>query len=288
MTVGGIYFSMPGNEAMASALAKRSHGNLGVLEHRRFPDAESYVRLASDVRGMDVTIVCTLARPDPQFLPLVFAADAARDCGAASVALVAPYLAYMRQDARFSEGEAMSSASFARRLSRSFDRIVTIDPHLHRHRSLDDLFDIPVHVAHAAPLLANWIAQNVNDPLIIGPDRESEQWIAAVANQVGAPHVVANKNRRGDRLVETSLPDLVQFAERSPVLVDDIVSSGRTMIEAARLLAAQGFAKPYCVIVHPIFSGNAFAEMLDAAQCIVSCDTISHVSNGIEVVSLLG
>ncbi|WP_163434697.1 ribose-phosphate pyrophosphokinase-like domain-containing protein, partial [Escherichia coli] len=69
---------------------------LGRLESRRFPDGETYVRLACNVSGRDVAIVCTLAQPDEQFLRLVFAARAARDLGAATVTLVAPYLAYMR------------------------------------------------------------------------------------------------------------------------------------------------------------------------------------------------
>src|SRR3546814_4803631 len=95
------------------------------LETRRFPDGESYVRLLTDVTDKCVDLVCTLARPDEGFLSLVFAADAARDLGVREVTLVAPYLSYMRQDRRFQLGEAVSSKSFARLVSATFDRLVT-------------------------------------------------------------------------------------------------------------------------------------------------------------------
>ena len=99
-----LILPMPGNERFAERLAKEGGFELGRLETRRFPDGERYVRIISDVAGRPVDIVCTLARPDPEFLTLVFAADAARDLGATEVNLVAPYLAYMRQDRRFKSG----------------------------------------------------------------------------------------------------------------------------------------------------------------------------------------
>jgi phosphoribosylpyrophosphate synthetase len=82
-----------------------------------------------------VVLACSLARPDEKTLPLLFAADAARDLGAAKVLLAAPCLAYLRQDRRFHAGEAVTSRSYAALLSRAFDALVTADPHLHRDRS---------------------------------------------------------------------------------------------------------------------------------------------------------
>src|SRR5690606_19417796 len=127
-----LILPMPGNEALAAALARACDGETGRVETRRFPDGESYVRLHGDPAGRPVDLVCTLARPDPGFLALVFAADAARELGAREVTLVAPYLAYMRQDIRFLPRECVSSRSFPPLLSASGDRRVTVDPHLHR------------------------------------------------------------------------------------------------------------------------------------------------------------
>lgn len=278
---------LPGNEAFAERLAAAGGFELGRLETRRFPDGESYVRHLSDVAGRTVDLVCSLARPDPGFLSLVFAADAARDLGAARVGLVAPYLAYMRQDRRFKPGEAVTSRPFARLLSGTFDRLITVDPHLHRYPDLAALYAIPAATLHAAPLLADWIAAEVPDALIVGPDEESEQWVAAVAARVGAPYVVLRKVRRGDRDVEIVLPDLSAWADRRPVLIDDIASSGRTLIEAARRLRAQGLRAPICVVVHAVFADDAFADLAGVSDRVVSTDSVPHPSNAIPLASLL-
>ncbi|MBA4804230.1 MAG: ribose-phosphate pyrophosphokinase [Brevundimonas sp.] len=282
-----VILPMPGNETFAANLAAAGGWRLGELETRRFPDGESYVRILSDVRGCGVEIVCTLARPDDAFLPLIFAADAARDLGATEVNLVAPYLAYMRQDRRFKPGEAITSRSFARLVSATFDRLTTIDPHLHRYRALSDLYDIDGQVLHAASVLADWIAAEVRDPLIIGPDEESEQWVSAVAARVGAPHVVLRKIRHGDRDVEIAVPDLSRFRARRPVLIDDIASSGRTLIEAARQLPAQGLARPVCAVVHGVFAADAYDQLSAVAGRIVSTDSVPHPSNAIPLAPLV-
>lgn len=282
-----LYLPMPGNETIARALALSAGAELGAIETRRFPDGEAYVRLLSAVEGREVEIVCTLARPDEQFLSLIFAAETAREMGAARVNLIAPYLAYMRQDKRFKDGEAISSVHFARLLSRSFDGLITVDPHLHRRRDLGEIFTIATRVEHAAPLLADWIKDHVSDPLVVGPDAESEQWVAAVAGRAGAPHIVSNKTRRGDRDVSIDLPDLSALRARRAVLVDDIVSSGRTMIETARKLSAAGMAKPVCVAVHALFADQSYAELLSLCERVVSTDTVPHASNAINVAALL-
>ncbi|MBN9274005.1 MAG: ribose-phosphate diphosphokinase, partial [Mesorhizobium sp.] len=200
-----IILALPGNDAFARSLADAGAGELGVIETRYFPDGETYVRLASDVAGKTVLLISTLARPDEGFLRLVFVADAARSLGASEVTLIAPYLAYMRQDRRFQPGEAITSRTFARLVSSSFDRLVTVDPHLHRYPALSALYDIPAHTVHAAPLLANWIAASIAKPLVIGPDEESEQWVSAIAARIGAPHAVLRKVRHGDRDVDIEL-----------------------------------------------------------------------------------
>ncbi len=278
-----VILPMPDNETMARALARRLDAELGVLDWRRFPDQEAYVRIASDVRDKHVHIVCTLANPDAKILTLIFAAAAARECGAQSVHLVAPYLAYMRQDRRFEPGEAVSATHFARLLSQHFDSLITVDPHLHRIGDLKDVFSIPTRVGAAAPLLGDWIGRNVDAPLIIGPDQESEQWAAEVARRAGAPHVVASKHRTGDEHVRVEMPDLATWSSRRPVLVDDIISSGRTMIEASHLLAARAMARPYCLAIHAVFAAGAFDTLARLTERVVTTDTIAHASNAISV-----
>lgn len=282
-----LILPMPGNEAFAAALAAAGGWELGQMETRRFPDQERYLRILSEVAGRPVEIVCTLADPDPDFLALVFAADAARDLGAVEVNLIAPYLAYMRQDRRFRPGEAVTSRTFARLVSASFDRLTTVDPHLHRYTALSDVYTLDAQVLHAAPLLADWIAREVKEPLIIGPDEESEQWVSAVAERAGAPHVVLRKIRHGDREVEIAVPDLSRFQDRTPVLIDDIASSGRTLVEAAAQLPRQGLRRPVCAIVHGVFAGEAYAQLSAVAGRIVSTDSVPHLSNAISLAPLV-
>lgn len=282
-----VILPLPGNEAFARGLAEAGGWSLGAIETRRFPDGETYLRLLTDVAGKSVDLVCTLADPDDGFLRLVFAADAARALGAREVTLVAPYLAYMRQDRRFRPGEAVSSRSFARLVSSSFDRLVTVDPHLHRYPALSALYTIPDATLHAAPLLADWIAEHVDRPLIIGPDEESTQWVSAIAARIGTPFTVLRKIRHGDRHVDVELPDLSAWRDRQPVLADDIASSGRTLIEAARKLALQGFAKPVCAVVHGLFAEDSHARLEAVSSRIVSCDSVPHPTNGIALAPLV-
>lgn len=282
-----LLLAMPGNGGLGRALAARLNADYAEVETRRFPDGESYVRVPAEVGGKDVDMLCTLAQPDAQFLSLVFAAETTREMGARSVHLIAPYLAYMRQDIRFRPGEAISARCFARLVSRTFDALTTVDPHLHRIASLQEVFSIPARAVSAAPAMGEWIKRSFPDPVIIGPDRESEQWASAVAQAAGAPYAVLTKTRRGDACVELELPDLSRWMGRKPILVDDIASTGGTLVEAASKLTAAGFSKPSCVVVHALCSGEAETRLRAATAGFVSTDTVPHPSNAISVAQLI-
>jgi ribose-phosphate pyrophosphokinase len=279
---------LPGNETFGAGLAGRLGADVAELEMRSFPDEETYLRWRTSPKTRDVILVCTLDRPDGKVLPLLFAAAAARDLGAASVGLVCPYLGYMRQDRRFRPGEAVTSEHFAAVLSAHCDWLVTVDPHLHRHSSLADIYSVPATAVQAAPLIAEWIAGSIERPVLIGPDEESAQWVGAVAGLVDAPHTVLRKTRHGDRDVDVSVPDLERWRAHTPVLVDDIVSTGRTMIATLHHLAERGALPPTCIAVHGIFTGTAYRDLLDAgARRVATCNTIAHDSNAIDVTGAL-
>lgn len=282
-----LIVSLPSNDALAARLAEGLSGELADAEFRRFPDGESYIRLATPVTGRTVVLGCTLDRADEKFLPLAFAAATARELGATKVGLVAPYLGYMRQDKRFKAGEAVTSALFARMLSSSLDWLVTVDPHLHRLSALDEIYGIRTRTVHAAPLIARWIVNNVSRPLLIGPDAESEQWVAAIAAECRAPHIVLQKVRHGDRDVEISLPDLGHWRNHTPVLIDDIISSARTMIAAISQLRNQVSNPAVSVGVHGVFAPGAYEGLKAISSRIVTTNTIPHETNAIDVTPLL-
>jgi ribose-phosphate pyrophosphokinase len=185
--VSALTLAVPGSDALGRRVSDLSGLPFGSVESRRFPDGETYLRIDAECGGKSVVLVCTLDHPDTKLLPLVFLADAARDLGAARVGLVAPYVAYLRQDRRFHPGEALTSRTFARLLSRYVDWLVAVDPHLHRYPSLAGLYSVPSRVVHAAPALAEWIRANVDRPVVVGPDEDSAQWAKDVADLAGAP-----------------------------------------------------------------------------------------------------
>ena len=195
----------------------------------------------------------------------------------------------MRQDKRFHAGEAVSAPLFARFLEQSVDWLVTVDPHLHRNPTLEVLFKIPTRNVAAAPAMAEWLRANVPNAILIGPDSESAQWVADIAARAQVPFQVLTKIREGDRAVRVSLPDPEAAHGRTPVVVDDIVSSGHTMIETLKHLAALGLAPATCLVTHAVFAEDAYDRLLAAgAQRVVSTDTIPHSAcNAIAMAPLL-
>ena len=280
--------AFPGMMALCEAIAALAGAQVGELDIHRFPDGESLVTLPGDLAGKDVAVLATLREPDPLALPLRFAAETAREKGARRVGLIAPYLAYMRQDRRFAEGQAVSAPLFAGFLEESFDWLVTADPHLHRIHALEDLFDIPVRRIETAPLLAGWIAANVPDAVLLGPDSESRQWVAEVARLADRPYEVLEKRRSGDRSVEVSIPHSEALLAGTPVILDDIASSGRTLIQAIQRLLATGTRPPICVVIHAVFAGDAHTDILSAgAARVVTTDSIPHASNAVSLAQVL-
>lgn len=283
-----VLLPFPPQRALTEAMASPLGARIGRLDWRRFPDGESLVSIDESLRDSDVAIVASLHHPDEMALALRFAAATAREFGARSIGLIAPYLAYMRQDKRFHAGEAVSAPLFARFLEESFDWLVTVDPHLHRNPQLSRLYRIPAKRVATAPLVADWIRDNIHNAIVIGPDSESDQWVSDIAHRAGVPYQVLNKIRRGDRDVEVSLPDIDAARGRTPVIVDDIVSSGRTAIETLGHLKRLGLPATVCVAIHAVFAQDAYEQLLAAgAARVVSTDSVTHPSNTISIAELL-
>jgi len=283
-----IILALPGNETLAQSLISDLPGDAGALTLRAFPDGESYLRIDTELHGRDVVIAATLDHPNEKLIPLYLLATTARQLGARRVLLAAPYMPYLRQDQRFHPGEALSAQAIARLLSAFLDGVVTIEPHLHRIHALSEVFKIPATSVSAAPALADWVREHVPLPLLIGPDDESRPWVAALAERIGCPYQVLRKVRLDDHTVEVSAPHLAGQLDRTPVLVDDIISTGRTLIAAIDQLRAAGAATPICIGVHALFVADAAAELRKAgATRVVTGNSIAHVSNGIDLHGLL-
>lgn len=284
-----VLFTIPGNEVLADSLIKLLHLESGEAIIRHFPDGETYVKVNSNVHEKEAIIICSLHQPDDKILPLYFLAKTLKEFRASPVTLVSPYLAYMRQDKRFTDGECISSELFAKLLSSFVDKLITIDPHLHRRISLDEIYPIHTSVLHVSHLVSKWINDNIQQPLLIGPDSESQQWVGKVAADANVPYIILEKIRKGDRNVKVSVPQVEKYKEYTPVLVDDIISTANTMIETIGHLKKVGMKPPVCIGIHAVFAAKAYDKLIKAgAEKVITCNTITHPSNAIYIDELLG
>ena len=280
----GCLLCFDDEQTIAQAVAAAAGLTLAVIERHRFPDGELRLRLPERLPPR-VVFWRGLHQPNEKLVEILLVARTAHQLGAVHLTLVAPYLAYMRQDIAFNPGEAVSQRVIGRFLAGLFDAVITVDPHLHRVATLEEA--IPVKdaiVLSGAPLLADHIATQRPEVLLIGPDEESLQWVAQAAARHGWAHGVCHKLRHGDRQVDIELPDL-PLAGRAVVLMDDVASSGHTLAQAARLLKAAGAASVDVAVTHALFADGAVRLIREAgAGQIWSTDSIPHASNAVSVV----
>jgi len=279
-----IVFSLYTPSSFIEIFKNSSEFDLGTLFMRSFPDQESYIKYDCSLVNRDLIIIATLDKPDVKFLSLIFALKTARDLGAKRIGLVLPYLPYMRQDTVFTPGEAVTSKYFAALLSDNIDWLLTIDPHLHRYHSLNEIYSIPSYVLHTTHLISGYIQKNITHPIIIGPDKESEQWVATIAKTIKSPYQISEKIRTSDTEVQIHFSELTRYQNYTPVIVDDIISTGNTMIETIKYMQSIKMKAPVCIGVHALFVKEAYTSILAAgAQSIITCNTIEHISNTIDV-----
>ena len=271
----------------ARNLAEQLHLDYRQVEIHHFPDGESKLLLPSTLP--EHLLICqTLDRPNEKLLELMLAAAAAREMGAKSITLVAPYLCYMRQDKAFRPGEVVSQKVIGRFLADHFDALVTVDAHLHRIKQLSQA--IPLQLAlnlNATGVMGRFLRDNCQQPLLVGPDAESEQWVAAIAKESRLDYCIAQKNRRGDKDVDVRLPEY-EFAGRDIVLIDDVASTGHTLEKAATELVSQAAASVSVLVTHALFVDDACSRLEQAGvNNIWSCDSIPHPSNCLSLAPML-
>ena len=272
---------------LAERLAAALGWPLQPVQRHTFPDGETRLRLPPQLPPR-VALLRGLQQPNARLTELWLAAAGARELGAGQLALVTPYLAYMRQDIAFTPGEVVSQRHVGRLLAWAFDAVVTIDPHLHRVRTMDEVVPGRRGIAlSAAPLLGAWLAREVPGALLVAPDEEAEQWVAAAARGQGLDYLVSRKQRHGDHDVQVSVP-AADVQGRAVVLLDDVASTGRTLVEAATALRARGAASIDVAVTHGLFVGDAVERLRGAGvRHVWSTDSVPHASNCVSVAPLL-
>ncbi|MBL8287471.1 MAG: ribose-phosphate diphosphokinase [Rubrivivax sp.] len=273
--------------AMGDRLAAALGWPCGLVRRHAFPDGETRLTLPAAL-PQRVAVLRGLHDPNAKLTELLLAAAGARELGAARLALVCPYLAYMRQDMAFSPGEVVSQRHLGGLLAGAFDGVVTVDPHLHRVATLDEVLPGRRGVAvSAAPLLGRFIAGRAPGALLLAPDEEAGRWVGSAAAVSGLDHAVCVKKRRGDRDVEVALQGAA-VRGRAVVILDDVASTGRTLAAAARAALAAGAARVDVAVTHALFVGDALEHVRAAGvREVWSSDCVPHASNAVSVVPLL-
>lgn len=268
-----LVLALPGAEDLGQALATRLGCDASAIEVHRFPDGEQRVRLRTSVAGCRVLLAAQLHRPGEQTLPVVFAADAARELGAAEVGLVAPYLPYMRQDARFRPGEAVAARSYARLLSTTVDFLVTVAPHLHRVPALQEIYAIPTRVVSPARAIAAWLARELPHCVLVGS--EASTWIGELAAAAAVPFVLL-QGGAGDGARSSLAPSGNQEG-RTPVIVQDIASTGHSLVAASEAVRGAGWGTALALAVHLLLEEEEVQALHHAGvPRIVGCNTVAH------------
>jgi len=272
---------------LAEPLAAALDVPLHPIERHAFPDGETRLRLPPTLPPR-VALLRGLQQPNGKLAELMILAPAARELGARQLTLVCPYLAYMRQDMAFRPGEAVSQRHVGRALAGWFDTVVTVDPHLHRVASMDEVLPGRRGVAlSAAPLLGAWAARHATRPILLGPDAEAAPWVRSAALAQGLQHGTCIKQRSGDREVSVALPQMA-FEGREVVLIDDVASTGRTLAVTAEALRASGAVAVDVAVTHALFVGDALAQLQRAGvRHVWSSDSVAHASNAVSLVPML-
>ena len=279
------------SENLANSVANQLSLTLAKAEIKRFPDGEKYLRVLNEVKDEHVVVIQSMHHtPDDFLFEYLLLVDTLKDLGAKKVTSFIPYFAYARQDERFKPGEALSFKTVSKLIEAvGTDEIYTIDMHQHRVLSSSDVFRIPSHNLSAMPLLANYVRKEgkLRDPLVIGPDSEAEQWAKLAAETLGTDYDVFEKKRFAADKVEVR-PKRANAKGRDILIVDDIISTGGTIIEASKILLSQGAKHIEVACTHPILATDALNRIRAAGVLnVIGTDTVPGPISYVSVAPLI-
>jgi ribose-phosphate pyrophosphokinase len=282
----------PSSRELGVAISKELSCRKVDVEYKVFPDGESYLRIAGKVEGEEVVIVQSTYRPqDTHVFQLISLSRTARDLGADRVVAVVPYLAYARQAERYREGEAVTSKIMAEMLEFSgVDSLITVD--VHSEAALKS-FKIRAQNISSIPAVVEYIKsiKGIRDPVVVAPDKEREKHVSLVAENLGADHIYLTKHR--DRItgkVTTTIDDVSakKIRGKDALIVDDIISTGDTMLNAINLVKEAGSRKVCAICTHPVLASGALERLMASGlEDIAATDTIPSPISKISVAPLI-
>jgi len=270
-----VVFSGTAHPELAGAIAAKLGVPLGRVEISRFSDGELFVRLNENVRGVDVFIVQPTLPGQDHLMQLFLLLDAATRASASRVTAVMPYYGYARQDRKDQPRVSIAAKLVANLITTAgADRILTMDLHASQ---IQGFFDIPVDHLYAMPVLMDFFAQlDLSEYTVVAPDLGSVKMARAYANRLGVPLAIVEKRRPKANATEVmNVIGISEVKDRNLLIIDDMIDTGGTLINAAAKLKAVGAREIYACATHPVFSGNAL-ERLESSPIsrVVVTDTI--------------
>lgn len=284
MAVFGFAETLRQTSALAGKLKAPAHQ----IEVHTFPDKETRVRVPAGART--AVLYRSLDHPNPKIFEIIQAASALRDLGAEKITLVCPYLPYMRQDKVFQKGEALSQMVFGKLLTPWIDGVIAVEPHLHRTRTMADVFPgISTLALSGGEIMADYFRRKRIDKntLVLGPDEEAWHTAKPFAENLKLEWAAAKKKRKGDRDVEVAIED-AEIKGRPVIIVDDVISSGMTAFQAARKAYDMGAETVEVAVVHALSAPQTLIALEQAGVVwVVSCDGVPHETNKIPLAPAL-
>lgn len=262
-----------GTKHLAKTVARKARAAYGKILVDRFPDTEIRVRLP-EVKSKEVYFVQSFYPQkkdiNDKVVEILFAAETAKELKAKKIFLIAPYLAYLREDKRFEKGEAINAKILAK-LFKIFNKVYVVEPHLHRFKKFSDFFPNATRI-NLTGEVSDYIKKNIKEPyILVGPDEESQQWVEPIAKKLNSRYIILKKKRFDSKKVKISGKNIK--VERT-IIIDDIISTGNTMLEAAKKFSGE----IYFIGMHGLFSENALGKLRKKGKVIVSNSIPSVVS----------
>jgi ribose-phosphate pyrophosphokinase len=267
---------------LAKKIASKLKQPYSQLEVTHFPDSEIKLKFNKNLKGKTIVLVQSFYKNiNDCVIETLFAAETAKDLGAKKIILIA------RQDKRFTPGECISLRTIAKNIDEDFDQILIIDPHLHREKTLKHIFKIKSKKLTANPLIENYIKKNIKNPVIIGPDWESYKWAQKIAEKIGCDFAIMEKKRYSARKVTVKLNKNINIKSKNLIFIDDMISTGNTLLRAIKAMRKLGAKKVTCFAVHGILVENALEKLKKAGATVITTNTIPNKAAKIDVSKLI-
>lgn len=280
MIIGGS-----SSQKLAANIAREMGDVLCPLESRKFPDGERYIRIKGDVEDGVVVVQSTGYPQDENLMELFLILKTIRRMGIEKINTVIPYFGYGRQEKSFNTGEAISAEVVCQLIQQSgASEVYSINLH---EEGICNLFNIPAHNLSAMPTMANYIGSNVDDPVIVAPDKGALGFAQEIANILNCESDYLEKTRISPDKVDTK-PKNLDVDGRDAVIIDDIISTGGTIVNACGILREHGARMILVSCVHPVLVEDALLKIFAAgADDVVGTNTLKSEVSSVSVASLV-